>query len=154
MKRFVVLAWCLWPVLAFAQDSYTNADLSKFHVPGAYTNEDLRRLSPLAVQKVPAALLPPFIAPRGAGAGYQAIYDSLARTRDNLAAELAYEKNLVDYSESAFAGDTRDFTPRLGYRAQATLLIQELTKRVWLIEKQMDDAADEARRSGAPVERR
>ncbi len=155
MKGLVVLAVCLAPALAYGQQTYTNADLSKFQVPGAYTNQDLKRLRPLAVQKEPAAVLPRWVpAPPGAGAAYQSLYDSMARAREGIAAEIEYEKGLVGYSESAFAGDTSDFTVRLGYRAQAAPLIRELVKREALLGKQMDEVADAARRAGAPLERR
>src|SRR2546428_2839608 len=47
MKVSVVLAGLVWPVLAFGQQFYTNADLAKLDVPGAYTSDDLKRLPPL-----------------------------------------------------------------------------------------------------------
>jgi hypothetical protein len=154
MKGFVVLAVCLAPALAYGQQTYTNADLSGFQVPGAYTNEDLKRLPPLAIQRAPAAALPRFEPVPSRGAAYQALYDSLARAQESFSAEIEYEKDLVGYSESAFAGDTSDFTVRLGYRAQAAPLIRELVKRKALLGRQLDEVADAARRAGAPVERR
>ena len=40
MKRYLCLLACLWPALASAQQTYTNADLVKLEVPGAYTNDE------------------------------------------------------------------------------------------------------------------
>jgi hypothetical protein len=164
MKHVVVLAVWLVPAAALAQESktYTNADLVKIQVPGAYTNQDLKRLPPLVMQpaaKAPAAAA----APReGAAEGgmsaateaFQTYYNSVRVDRDILAAELAYEISLVDFSESAFAGDTRSFDVRLGYRAQARPLIQELTKRVALLDARLAVVADEARRQGVSIDLR
>jgi len=154
MKHLVVLAVCLVPAAAFAQQTYTNADLAKFQVPGAYTNQDLKRLPPLAVQKAPAAQLPRIEPAPVPTAEYQQYYDGIKADRDALAAELDYEKGLVDFSESAFAGDTRSFNVRLGYRAQARPLIIELQKRVDLLDKRLEDAADRARKAGVTLDRR
>lgn len=154
MKHLVVLVACLMPAAAFAQQTYTNADLAKFQVPGAYTNQDLKRLPPLPVQKAPAAQLPRIEPTPVPTAEYQQYYDGIKADRDALAAEIDYEKGLVDFSESAFAGDTRSFDVRLGYRAQARPLIIELQKRVDLLDKRLDDAADQARKAGVTLDRR
>ena len=154
MKHLVVLAVCLVPAAAFAQQTYTNADLAKFQVPGAYTNQDLRKLPPMPVQKAPAAQLPRFEPAPVPTAEYQQYYDGVKADRDALAAELDYEKGLVDQSESPFVGDTRSFGVRLGYRAQARPLIIELQKRVDLLDKRLDDAADQARKAGVTLDRR
>ncbi|HUD72700.1 MAG TPA: hypothetical protein VMQ62_12130 [Dongiaceae bacterium] len=155
-KSLVVLAVCLAPAAAFAQDSktYTNADLAKFQVPGAYTNEDLKRLPAVPVQRSAAAKLPEF-APEPVPTGaMQSWYDSIRSERSRLEAEVAVEKDLVDYSESAFAGDTRSFDVRLGYRAQARPLIIELMKRIAILDREMDQALDEARKAGVSLDRR
>jgi len=151
MKHFVILAACLVPAAAFAQEAktYTNADLVKIQVPGAYTNEDLKRLPPLPVQKGPKVAAAPQVeaAPAPATEAFQAYYNSVGADRDILAAELAYEIGLVEFSESAFAGDTRSFDVRLGYRSQAVELIRELTKRVALLDARLEAVTDEARRA-------
>jgi hypothetical protein len=154
MKHLVVLVACLVPAAAFAQQTYTNADLAKFQVPGAYTNQDLKRLPPLAVQKAPAAQLPRLEPTPVPTAEYQQYYDGIKTDRDALAAEIDYEKGLVDFSESAFAGDTRSYNVRLGYRAQARPFIIELQKRVDLLDKRLEDAADQARKAGVTLDRR
>jgi hypothetical protein len=163
MKHVVILAACLVPAAAFAQESrtYTNADLAKIQVPGAFTNQDLKRLPPLPVQKAPAvpkAAAQPVQVEEAPAAGlaeaYQTYYGNVRADRDVLAAELAYEIGLVEFSESAFAGDTRSFDVRLGYRSQAVDLIRELTKRVALLDARLDAVADEARRAGVSIDRR
>jgi len=168
MKHAVVLAVWLVPAAAFAQGTttsqgtttYTNADLVKFQVPGAFTNADLKRLpaTGVTVLKAPAVKA----APRGEAEeapapltdAYQAYYGNVRADRDVLAAELAYEIGLVEFSESAFAGDTRSFDVRLGYRSQAAELIRELTKRVALLDARLDSVADEARKAGVVLDRR
>jgi hypothetical protein len=153
MKVSVVLAGLVWPVLAFGQQAYTNADLTKFDVPGAYTNEDLRRLPPLAVQKEPAATLRPFVShPPAERSEYQESYDALKSTRDSFACELNLELKRVEFSESAFAGDTRSFEPRLGYRVRVASLILELQKRIAILDCQMDDLVDQARRADVTID--
>jgi len=154
MKRVIALMVCLAPAMVFADDSYTNADLAKFQVPGAYTNQDLKRLPPMPVQKAPASKLPAYEPAPVPTASLQAWYDSLQGERDALAAEMAYETSQVDFSESAFAGDTRSYDVRLGYRTQATPLIRELQKRVTLLDQQIERALDAARKAGAVLDRR
>jgi hypothetical protein len=161
MKHAVVLAVWLVPAAALAQEAktYTNADLAKIEVPGAYTNQDLKRLPPLPVQRVQVP------APRGAAPvaeeapappteAFQAYFSSIRVDRDMLMSELQYEIDQVAFSESAFAGDTRSFDVRLGYRAQARPLIQELAKRVALLDARLDAVADEARKAGVSLDRR
>jgi hypothetical protein len=155
MKVSIVLAGLVWPVVAFGQQLYTNADLAKFDVPGAYTNEDLRRLPPLTVQKEPAVKLPPFVPPSPAALPpYQESYDGLKSNRDSLAFELDLELRRVAFSESAYAGDTRSFEPRLGYGARVSSLILELKKRVALLDRQIEDLLDQARRAGVSIDER
>ncbi len=154
MKSIIVLAACLVPAAAFAQDSYTNADLAKFQVPGAYTNQDLKRLSPMPMQSARAGTLPTYEAPAPPTTAYQSYYDNLHGERDGLQAEIDLEKGLVDFSESALAGDTRSFDVRLGYRAQAAPLIRELAKRVALLDGQLARIENDARRAGVSLDRR
>ena len=76
MKRYLVAAICLWPALAYAQQTYTNDDLKRIRLPGAYTNEDLQRLPPLAVQERPAVQVP-IILPRPVDSvPFQAAFDA------------------------------------------------------------------------------
>jgi len=152
MRRGLALLVCLAPTLAYGQQTYTNADLVNIQVPGAYTNDDLRSLTPLAVQRQPANTLPTYVPPPGPGDFYQGRYDGLRAARQALAAELQYENERVEFSESAFAGDTRSFEPRLGYRARVRPFMLELGRRIALLYLQMQDIADAARRAGAPLD--
>ena len=156
MKRVLLFAACVWPVALFAQEprTYTNADLVKFAVPGAYTNDDLRRLPPLAVQRGVAAPAPSVVPPSPPIPAFQLVYDGLRRTRALLQEELEYEVQWVAFSTSAFAGESQGFEPRLGYETHVRPLVMELRKRIVLLDRQMDDVADEAARAGAPIERR
>ncbi len=153
MKRFLWVTALSWPAFAYAQQTYTNADLLKLDVPGAYTNVDLRRLPPLVVQRQPAAPTPVVELPRVPTAQFQAAYDGMTRTRAALAAERDEEVATVERSESASAGDTRSFEARLGYRTKAAPLIRELTKRIALLDRQIDELLDAARRAGAVIDR-
>jgi hypothetical protein len=154
MKRYLLLAVVFWPALALGEETYTNADLLKLDVPGAYTNEDLKRLPPLPMQAEPAARTPVVELPRVPTGQFQAVYEGLARARAALAAEREYEIGSVEASESASAGDARSFEPRLGYRSKAAPFIRELTKRIALLDRQIDDLLDAARRAGAVIDHR
>lgn len=154
MKRIAVLMICLAPALAFGQQSYTNEDLAKFQVPGAYTNEDLKRLAPLPVQKAPAVELPEYVPSRPLGDAYQMRYDGLAGIYASLQAEIEYEYERIEFSESAFAGDTRDVEVRNGNRAWLAPLIEELRRRAAVVKTRMESVAEAARRAGATLERR
>jgi hypothetical protein len=154
MKRLVMPALCLWPVLAYGQQMYTNADLVKFQVPGAYTNEDLRALQRVPAARVPAALPPLVEAPRVETGEIEKEYEGLLRERRALAAELAWELETIEYSESAFAGSTDRVEPRAGYRSRVASLVWELKKRVALLDAEIETVLDEARRTGALLDRR
>jgi hypothetical protein len=154
MKGIVVLAACLLPAAALAQQTYTNADLAKIEVPGAYTNQDLRRLAPLPVQKAPAAQVPPYVAPPPPATAYQAQYDNARAERDLLLAEIEFEKARVEFSESAFAGDATSFDVRLGYRTPAAVWIRDLERRVAIYDALLEQVSENARKAGVAIDRR
>jgi len=153
MKVSVVLMGLVWPVLTFGQQLYTNADLAKFDVPGAYSNQDLKRLPP---SPSPRGVIgqPAYTPPPREDAAYQRAYDGLRLTRDALQGEIDFENGRVSFSESAWAGDTGVIAPRLGYRAAVATLVLELEKRIALLDRQMDIVLDAARRAGAVVDQR
>ena len=153
MKVSVVLMGLVWPVLTFGQQLYTNADLAKFDVPGAYSNQDLKRLPPSPSHRGVIGQ-PAYTPPPREDAAYQAAYDGLRLTRDALQAEIDFENGRVSFSESALAGDTGVIAPRLGYRAAVAPLVLELQKRIALLDRQMDIVLDAARRAGAVVDHR
>jgi hypothetical protein len=152
MKWTVLFVACLVPALAYGQDTYTNEDLAKFQVPGAYTNKDLKRLPPLPVQGKPAAELPRIEVPRAPVASFQVLYNSLRAMRADLVAEIEYEKDRIAFSESAFAGDTREPGVRLGYRTKVGPLLNELEKRVSLLTLRIEKVLEEARWAGAAID--
>lgn len=154
MKVSVVLMGLVWPVLTFGQQLYTNADLAKFDVPGAYSNKDLRRLPPSPSQPRGVIGLPKYTPPPREDAAYQRAYDGLRLTRDALQTEVDFEMGRIAFSESALAGSTGVIAPRLGYRAAVAPLILELEKRIALLDRQMDTVLDAARRAGAVVDQR
>lgn len=150
----VVVAICLAPVLAFGQQTYTNEDLATFQVPGAYTNEDLKRLAPLAQQKEPAVRLPEYQPAPTRSASLQARYDGLRETYVMLQAEITLEQQRVDFSESAFAGNTLDAKVRLGHKAVAFQRIQEISLRADLMKVRIEALEEIARRQGVVLDRR
>lgn len=154
MKRMLILMICLCPAFAFAQKTYTNADLVDIDVPGAYTNGDLRKLAPLAIQERAAARTPLFTIPPVDGSFYQAAFNDLRGVQRSLQAELDYEMNRITFSESAFAGRTQSAAPRLGYRNQVRGLVQELVKRIDLVDAQIEFVLEDARKAGALVDKR
>jgi len=154
MKRLFVLAALVCPAAAHAQQTYTNADLARFQVPGAYTNEDLRRLPPAPpAQKAPAAAALP-APPPVPSEEYQEAFDALTRTRSFLATELEFERGRIARSESAFAGGADRLEPRAGYRARVKGLVLELEKRIALLDAQVEATLDAARRAGAVIDKR
>ncbi len=153
MKGFMVLAICLAPGLVLGQQTYTNEDLAKFQLPGAYSNEDLSRIGPLAVQKEPASRLPEFVPPPSFDRRLQADFDSLRERHRSILSAIVYEQEQVEYSESAFAGDTRDATVRLGHRTPASVWIRHLSRQAKLLEMRVDRLVDDARRAGVTLDR-
>jgi hypothetical protein len=154
MKRIMILALCLWPAVAFAQKTYTNADLVDIEVPGAFTNEDLRQLPPLAVQDEPAVELPRFTIPKVDSRSYQAAFDNLRAVRRSLQAELDFENRRIAFSRGSFAGRSQGSAPRLGYEAKVRGLNRELIKRIALVESEIEWLLDDARRAGALIDKR
>jgi hypothetical protein len=106
------------------------------------------------MQKAPAVKLPPYEAPQPPTAAFQAHYDNVRAERDLLLAEIQYEKDRVDFSESAFAGDTRSFDVRLGYRTAATVWIRDLERRVAIYDAELEAISDVARKAGADLDHR
>ena len=95
---FVVIALAL---PGQAEQKYTNEDLGKFRLEGAYTNADLRGLEPLAVQAEPLSTLPqidlltPMLREESIR---RAEYDALRWERARLQAQLEYQWERIDAS--------------------------------------------------------
>ena len=60
----------------------------------------------------------------------------------------------MEFSESAFSGDTRSFEPRLGYRARVAPLILEIEKRIAILDRQMETLVEDARRADIEIDPR
>jgi len=147
----------LWPAVAFAQQSYSNGDLTRFHVPGAYTNDDLKKLPAEAAPRTkpaPAAAPAAFEVPEADTRLIQDAYDALLVRRVRLEAELEIERERIEFSESAFAGSTDVIAPRLGYRARVALQVLELEKRIAILDAEMDLLLETARKGWMGIDRR
>jgi len=109
------------------------------------------------VQRGPAATLPAFVAPAPSQymvERYEDAYGTLRQGRDSLAFELDLERKRVEFSESAFSGDTRSFEPRLGYRSRVAPLILEIEKRIAILDRQMETLLEDARRADIEIDPR
>lgn len=156
MKRFIIgLSLCALAVVlisnpADAQRKYTNADLAKFRLEGAYTNEDLRGLAPVPVQKAPLYeypeidLLTPYFMEQQAR---QARYESLLEVRNGLQAELDYRTMILDVAYSARGGEVpnprnlavRDqiLAPNPGTYSRMLPRLEYLTRRISLLDREL-----------------
>ena len=75
-------------------------------------------------------------------------------TYEALRAEIEYAHDRLAFSESAFAGDTRDTEVRNGNRAWIAPLIEELEKRAAIAKERVEAVEEAARRAGASLDRR
>jgi hypothetical protein len=155
MRILMALAVLLTPAMLFAQDTYTNGDLTRFHVPGAYTNDDLKKLPAEAAPRTKPGVTPApaaFAMPEADTRRLQDAYDGLVAVRVRLAADLEVERQRIGFSESAFAGATSVVAPRLGYRARVAELVLELEKRIAVIDAEIDFILETARRNRVAIE--
>lgn len=151
------MAVFLWPAITFAEQTYSNSDLVRFHVPGAYTNEDLKKISAEAAPRGKAATAPApaaFALPEIDTRRFQDEYDGLLARHVRLSADLAIERQRIEFSESAFAGDTSTIAPRLGYRARVASLVLELEKRIAILDVELDLILETARKGRFAIDRR
>ena len=92
---------CVVVAPVVAQETYTNKDLGKLHIPGAYTNDDLKALPPLAVQKAPIVQVQPVDLSKliseltEAAARREEKRRVLVHAQDRLQAELDYQLELT-----------------------------------------------------------
>lgn len=138
MKKILAFAALCAATGALAEEKYTNADLDRIYVPGAYTNEDLKALPPLEVQEAPAL---PLVGPRVDTAERDRLLARirmLEARRDAMARELAYEEERVRRSESA-GGNSPDSSLFAGYRGKSRGLREALRKEIALLGHEIDD---------------
>lgn len=120
---------------ATAQRKYTNADLEKYRLEGAYTNEDLERLEPLSFQAAPLFeypeidLLPALIAEQRA---IEVRGGLLRQERRGYQAELDYHNARLKKSYSAGGGYPNTFLYR-GLLSQMAPRLEFLRRRIALI---------------------
>ncbi len=120
---------------AAAQRKYTNADLEKYRLEGAYTNEDLERLEPLSFQAAPLFEYPE-IDLLSASIAEQRVIEVrgvvLRRERSGYQAELDYHHGRLKKSYSAGGGYPNTFLYR-GLLSQIEPRLEFLRRRIALI---------------------
>ena len=120
-------------------EMYTNADLDKLHLPGAYTNKDLKTLEPLPAQEAPLIETPEVDLSRWleAAAVREAGYRALVHLRDRLQAELDYELGRLALAYSPAGGN---FTGSLrpGLRSKLQPKLDSLQRRIYLTDWELD----------------
>jgi hypothetical protein len=156
MKKLVIgLSLCALVIVfvtapADAQRKYTNADLEKFRLEGAYTNEDLRGLTSYPVQERPlyeypeVDLVTPYIRAQQA---LEARAASLRSERDRLQAELDYRAGILETAYSARGGEVPNFrnlavrdqylAPYPGTYSQMVPRLEYLLRRISLVNRQL-----------------
>src|SRR5262245_41263935 len=103
MKRIIGVVVCLVPLAAYGQQRYTNEDLRKFSVPGAYTNQDLKKLPPVpVVGKATRQAAPEVEAPAVDSESYQIALDLLVEQRSIYQAELDWRNQEIERAYSFF----------------------------------------------------
>ncbi len=139
MRRFVLLALAFAVTGAWAQERYTNADLDRIYVPGAFTNEDLKALPRIETQAKPAQ---PLVAPRIDTSERDLLWQhvrALEQRRTMLTRELTYEEELVREAEGP-GGNSPDRAPYLGYRSKSRSRRHYLRKQIALLDATIEDA--------------
>lgn len=120
---------------AAAQRKYTNADLEKYRLAGAYTNEDLKRLEPLSYQAAPLFEYPEIDLLSASIAEQRAIEvrgDVLRQERRGYQAELDYHNGRLKIAYSAGGGYPNRFLNR-GLLSQIEPRLEILRRRIALI---------------------
>jgi hypothetical protein len=133
----MVLATVMLATAALAEERYTNADLDRIYVPGAFTNEDLKALPAIETQEAPAQPL--------AGARIDTIerdllfaeIRSLEEQREAAASELTYEESIVRLVYGP-GGNSPDRAFFAGYRSKSRGLREALRKEIALLDQQID----------------
>jgi len=153
MKKWIGVVLCLFPFVAYAEQTYTNEDLKRFSVPGAYTNEDLRKLPKLPVVKaVPVAPAPIEMAAPGPEP-LQIRHDLLSEQRLIIQTELDYREEMVLKAYSYFDKGP-DGGPWPGYLSKSRSSIQYLNLQLAILDARIDNVRDEARQAGVVLESR
>jgi len=152
MKRIVGVLVCLVPLAAYAQQTYTNEDLKRFSVAGAYTNQDLKKMKPVPVVGKAAPVVPaPFEAVDARP--YQMRLELLQEQRRIIQAELGWRNQQIEKAASFFDKGP-DGYPWPGYLSKSKGALQYLGLQLAVVEARIANAEEEARRDGVLLENR
>jgi hypothetical protein len=150
MRRLVVAAALFAATGGVAQEKYTNADLDRIYVQGAYTNEDLKALPRLEAEPAPA--LPPW-APEIDTHERDLMWErvrGLEERRLAAARELEYEESIVRKVEGP-GGNSPDSEYYLGYRSKSRGYRAALRREIALLDREIEDARWHAVRASIVV---
>lgn len=159
MKRILGVFLCLVPLTAYAQQRYTNEDLKKFSVPGAYTNADLKKMPPVPVVGKPTKG-EPILAPE-IDEYAQVLYariDLLQEQRTIIQAELDWRNAEVEKAYSFFDKGPngypghREGGPWPGYLSKSKGSLQYLEMQLAVVDARIESVEDEARRAGVDLQ--
>jgi hypothetical protein len=153
MKKWIGIVLCLFPFVAYAEQTYTNEDLKRFSVPGAYTNEDLRKLPRLPVVKAAPVAPAPVPVAGPAAEPLQMRLDLLSEQRLIVQTELDWREAMVRKADSYFEKGPNE-GPYLGYRSKSKGTIQYLELQRAILDARIDRVLDEARTEGVILEAR
>jgi hypothetical protein len=135
---------------AVAQEKYTNADLDRIYVQGAYTNEDLKALPRLEVQPAPA--MPPWapsVDTRERDLMWERVH-GLEERRLAASRELDFEESIVRKVESP-GGNSPDSEYYFGHRSKSRGYRAALRREIALLDQEIEDARWHAVRASIVV---
>ena len=151
MKKSLGVILCLVPLSAFAQQKYTNEDLKRFSVPGAYTNQDLKKLPPVPVVGKATPVPPVAVAPETGPDPLQIRYDLLMEQKRIYQAELDWRQSQIDKAYS-FADQSTDGYPWPGYRSKSRPAMHYLEMQIAVLDSRIETVRDEARQAGVLID--
>jgi hypothetical protein len=150
MRRLVVAAALFAATGAVAQEKYTNADLDRIYVPGAYTNDDLKALPRLEVQPAPAmAPWTPRIDTRERDLMLERVR-GLEERRLAVSREMEYEESIIRKVEGP-GGNSPDSEYYLGHRSKSRGYRAALRREIALLDQEIEDARWHAVRASIVV---
>jgi hypothetical protein len=153
MKRIIGVVVCLVPLAAYGQQRYTNEDLRKFSVPGAYTNQDLKKLPPVpVVGKAAPAHAPRSEAPEVDSESFQIALELLAEQRSIYQAELDWRNQEIERAYSFFDKGPEGY-PRPGYLSKSRGVLQYLEMQIAIMDERIAAMEEDAYSAGAVIER-
>jgi hypothetical protein len=159
MKKILGVFLCLVPLATYAQQRYTNEDLKKFSVPGAYTNADLKKMAPVPVVGKPTRA-EPILAPE-IDEYAQVLYarmDLLREQRTIIQAEMDWRNaeieraySFFDKGPNGYPGN-REGGPWPGYLSKSKGFLQYLEMQLAVVDARIESVEDEARQAGIDLE--